>query len=213
MDIDLDLDLDLENALLEDNEGQETARSVSSFYDLCCPQATPEERAIFRQRADSLRQTTTDTLDDIGIAGQIPLAVIGLNGEYFGVDLGAVREFTHIRNLTSIPCCPNHIVGNMNLRGEIVTLVDIRSVLNLSSAPVKTGSKAVVIEVDDVVAGLPVEEVFDVMYLYPSDINSSPTSQGGEAFRGTTYYSDKVMSIIDLPKIIRQGSLVVNEEV
>ncbi len=207
---------EIENALPENNQGQEAARIISSFYDLCCPKATPEERAIFRRRADNLRQATTESSDVIGVTGQIPLAVIGLNGEYFAIDLDVVREFTHIRNLTQIPCCPNHIVGNMNLRGEIVTLVDIRTALNLSMAPVKTGSKAVVIEVDDVVAGLPVDEVFDVMYLYPSDVNSVPasvSSNSEESFRGTAPYFEKMLSIIDLPKIIKQGGLTVNEEV
>jgi purine-binding chemotaxis protein CheW len=198
---------------LEDNTIPETARIISNFYDLCCPNATPKERVVFRQRADNLRQAITE--EDSDVTGKIPIAVVSLNGEYFGIDLDVVREFTNVRNLTPIPCCPNHIVGNMNLRGEIVTLVDIRNTLNLPIAPVKTGSKAVVIDVDEVVAGLPVEEVFDVMYLHPLEMTTVPiaANSGSDAYlRGTAPYAEKMLSVLDLPKILTKSGLAVDEE-
>ena len=200
--------------LAEESESNETVKMISSFYNLCCPNATPEERAIFRRRADNLRQSNTEAISDF--TGQIPLAIIGLNDEYFGLDLEAVREFINIRNFTPIPCCPQHIVGNMNLRGEIVTLVDIRSALSLPLAATKTGSKAVVIEVDDLVAGLPVDEVFDVMYLHPKKINPVPVaveSGSNEYLRGTAPYFEKILSVLDLSKIISDRRLEVNETV
>jgi purine-binding chemotaxis protein CheW len=185
---------------------------INSFYVLCCPQATSEERAIFRERAENLSRSTESS----DFTGLIPLAVIGLNGEYFGLDLESVREFTNIRNFTPIPCCPPHVAGNMNLRGEIVTLVDIRSALNMPLAGVGTASKAIVIHVDDIVAGLPVDEVFDVLYLRSSDMLPVPAavhSNSNEYLRGTAPYFDKMLSILDLPKILTNGGLAVNEEV
>ena len=183
---------------------------ISSFYERCCPQAAPEARAVFRQRADNLRQLT----DSSDFTGLMPLAVIGLNGEYFGLDLEVVREFINLRNVTPIPCCPQHVVGNMNLRGEIVTLVDIRNVLKIPLA-CSTNSKAIVIQVDGVVAGLPVDEVFDVMYLRSSEVKHVPAAINGsdEFLRGTAPYSEKMLSILDLPKILTKGGLAVNEEV
>ncbi|HEY9781614.1 MAG TPA: chemotaxis protein CheW [Leptolyngbyaceae cyanobacterium] len=202
-----------QNDTLEDQfpENHHSTKSrIGSFYDLCCPNASPEDRKIFRERSENLRQATTNS----DFTGLMPLAVIGLNGEYFGLDLEVVREFTNIRNLTPIPCCPPHIVGNMNLRGEIVTLVDIRQALNLPSAADKV-SQAIVIRVDDVVAGLPVDRVFDVMYLHPKDVTPVPVavhSGSNEYLRGTAPYSEKMLSILDLPKIISKGELAVNDE-
>lgn len=183
---------------------------LSNFYELCCPAATGEEKAIFRQRAESLRTAAENSES----TGQLPVAVIGLNGEYFGLDLGLVREFTNIRHVTPIPCCPKHILGNMNLRGEIVTLVDIRGTLNLPLPDVNTASKAVVIQVDDIVAGIPVDRVFDVMYLHPSELTAPPTAVNGDEFlRGTAPYLGKMLSVIDLPNLLDRGGLVVNEEI
>ncbi len=177
-----------------------------------CPHATAEDRAIFRERSHNLMRST----EKEDLTGLIPLAVIGLSGEYFGLDLKLVREFTDIRKVTPVPCCPPHIVGNMNLRGEIVTLVDVRSLLNMPMLGAETTAKIMVVCVDDLVAGVTVDEVFDVMYLHPGQISPVPAavhSINDEYLRGTAPYGEKMMSLLDLPKMFNKGGMIVNEEV
>lgn len=176
-----------------------------------CPQATPEERAIFRERAANLILAS----DRQDITGLMSLAVVMLNGEYFGLDLSLVREFTDIRQITPIPCCGDFILGNMNLRGEIVTLVDIRQLLNLSGDGVNDVAKAMVVHLKDIVAGITIDEVCDVIYLQPSEIKAAPTSGhsgNNEYLRGTALYRDKILGLIDFHKIITEQELVVNQE-
>ena len=187
-------------------------RTYNGSERLFCPHATPEERATFKERAENLRRTT----ESEDFAGLIPLAVIGLNGEYFGLDLDTVREFTDISKITPIPCCPPHIVGNINLRGEIVTLVDVRGVLNLPIAAANQASKVMVVRMEDLVAGVTVDEVFDVMYLNPTEMMPVPAavhSINDEYLRGTAPYREKMMGVLDLPKILTKGGLTVDEEV
>lgn len=177
-----------------------------------CPQATLEERSIFQQRAENLMRAT----DQQDSSGLIPLAVVALNHEYFGLEMDIVREFTDIRKVTPIPCCPQHIVGNMNLRGEILTLVDIRSALKMSMNTLEMASKAIVVCINNLVVGVTVDEVFDVMYLNPSQIAPTPTSveaMNDGYLRGTAPYRGKIMSLLDLSKLLTQGDLIVNEEV
>lgn len=204
-------DPDAVEALAKKESSEQDSGIVSNFYSICSPNVTPKERAIFKERADNLRQLA----NDINSLKLIPLAVIGLNNEYFGLDLELVQEFTNIRNVTPVPCCPSHIVGNMNLRGEILTLVDIRSALNMPLAKTINGNKAVVVNIEDLVAGFPVDEVFDVMYLHPSAVTSLPVaaSDSEEYFRGTVAYSGSMLTILDLPKLLINKSLVVNEEI
>lgn len=183
---------------------------LNGFYAVFCPNATPEERAIFWERAENLRLPTESS----DFTGLMAVAVIGLNGEYFGLDLEVVREFINIRNITSIPCCPARIIGNINLRGEIVTIVDIRGALNMPIT-VSTASKAVVIHVDEEVAGVPIDDVFDIMYLCPSDLIPIHKMTGGryEYLQGTALYSEKILSILDLPKMLSKEVFTVNEQV
>ena len=192
---------------------KDQGKFISNFYERCCPNATGEERAIFHQRAQTLAQILSEETEKTG--EQIPLAIVSLEGECFGLDLAKVREFTKVSSFASIPCCPKHIIGNMNLRGEILTLVDIRPTLNLETSSVQTGSQAVVVEVDDIVAGLPVDEVLDVMYISSEEVDSVPIaiSANSEYFQGNTNYSEQIITILDLTKIMTEGELVVNQTV
>ena len=56
-----------------------------------------------------------------------------------------MREFTNITRVTPIPCTPPHIVGNLNLRGEILTLIDLSNFLQLNTALVNQRQKAMVV--------------------------------------------------------------------
>lgn len=198
------IELDYEQSL-------EFSGVISSFYESCCPNTTLQEQSIFKKRTDNLRQLGKDNTSN----ELISLAVVGLNNEYFGLDLELVQEFTNICNVTPIPCCPSHIVGNMNLRGEILTLIDIRSALNMPLTKTNDGAKAIVVNVEDLVAGFPVDEVFDVMYLHPSEVTSLPVAvnHNEKYLRGTVAYLGSILTILDLPKLLTNKSLVVNEEI
>lgn len=94
-----------------------------------------------------------------------------------------------------------------------MTLLDIRGPLNLAQTD-SSISKAVVIEVDDIVAGITVDQVLDVVYLTPSEISSMPTAipkQCQVFFQGATQYFQKTLSILDLSKILNQGGLIVDQ--
>lgn len=177
-----------------------------------CPEATPEERSIFQERAKNLRRS----IETQEFTGLLPLAIVGFNGEFFGVHLEIIREFTDIHNVTPIPCTPPHIIGNMNLRGEIVTLVDLRGLVNLPLEYSTPLSKAMIVQVNDVVIGIVVEGIFDVIYLKESEVKKIPTAvhlKQDEYLQGTAFYQDKMMSILNVTKIITQGELVIDEEV
>ncbi|HLO50949.1 MAG TPA: chemotaxis protein CheW [Kamptonema sp.] len=176
------------------------------------PHATPQEKAIFRERANNLR--LQEGLEDLAI-NKLPLAVIALRGEYFGLNLEVVREFTDIQKFTPIPCTPDYILGNMNLRGEIVTLIDISTALNIPNAA-SSLSKAIVVQIADIVAGIVADEVLDVIYLNSSELTAVPTalhSTNDEYLRGTAPYREKMMTILDLHKMLTKGGLVVDEEI
>ena len=118
-----------------------------------------------------------------------------------------------VRRVTPLPCCPPHIVGNMNLRGDIVTLVDIRNLLGLPPGG-PTAPKAVVVGMGETLVGIAVNEVFDVASLRPSDlIAAPPTAAAAEKYiKGTSPYGGRMMAVLDLRKILAEGELVVNEE-
>ena len=72
------------------------------------------------------------------------------------------------------------------------------------------------VQIADLVAGIVADEVLDVMYLNTSEITAVPAalhSANDEYLRGTASYREKMMSILDLHKMLTKGGLVVDEEV
>jgi purine-binding chemotaxis protein CheW len=77
------------------------------------------------------------------------------------------------------------------------------------------GSPAVVIQVDDIVAGLPVDRVLEMVSINSTDMTplSGILSNFGEKYiRGTAFFQEKILRVLDLPKLFSQGDLVVNEQ-
>jgi purine-binding chemotaxis protein CheW len=201
---------------LEPNNHTNTFTAIGSEILLTqkpvfCPNATLEETITFRERADNL----TLPPESQNLNNFITLAVFTLNENFFGINLEMVREFIDIHQVTPIPCVGAHIIGNMNLRGEILTLIDICGLLNLPLMGIANNSKAMVVEVEGIVAGLMVEEICDVMFsLNPRDIRTVTTaihSVNYEYLQGVVLYHEKIMSILDLPKIFFNGGLIVDE--
>jgi purine-binding chemotaxis protein CheW len=187
----------------------ESELKAADFYTLYCPTATDYERSVFQKRTEDLKRShehQSQTLTN-------PIAVLKLANEYLGLPLAWVREFISLAKINPIPCCPNHIVGNLNLRGEIVTLVDIKSMLNLNlngvdHQPFKN-VKAVIVQVGEIIAGIAVDDIHEILYSHESSVSTSQDNQ--HWVTGVTSYDQKLISILDLPALMRSDVLSVNE--
>ena len=181
---------------------------ATNFYEQYFPIASPQAKEILHQRAANLGKANTDSEANEVIS----LAIVRIDGDYFGLDLAIVREFTKIERVTAIPCCPERIIGNMNLRGEILTLIDIRQPLNLTVKSDRSLNKAVVVEVNDIVAGIAVEEVLDVVDFSPEELKPIPAAidpNTARYFKGMANYLNRPLNAIDLPKLLAQGAITV----
>jgi purine-binding chemotaxis protein CheW len=173
--------------------------------------AAGTELAELRERA---RRIATAP-EDRELRNLVSLAVISLNEEWFGVDLATVREFSEARQVTPVPCCPEHVVGAVNLRGEILTLVDVRQALQMPVPPERPASKLMVVQVGQLRAGVMVDAVLDVVHLDEADAAPVPYSVRSpieEHISGTAPYAGKMLAILDLSGIFSREDWIVNVE-
>jgi purine-binding chemotaxis protein CheW len=186
----------------------ESAANATAQFD-----PTAEAQEILRKRADTLK----DVAQKQESGSLKPIAVITLGGCLWGIDLEMIREFSDIQKVTPIPCCPSHIVGNSNLRGEILTLIDIREQFNLPSQQLSS-FRAMIVEIEDMTAGIVVEEVNDAMYLLrQQDITAVASHLDSDTdvqyLKGVAPYGAQTMKLLDLPQLFLKSSLVVDEAV
>jgi purine-binding chemotaxis protein CheW len=166
----------------------------------------PAEKAVFQRRAAMLMRKGKDET----LSGFRQVAVIDLGGEYFGIGLESVREFTRITNLTPLPNCPEHIVGNMNLHGNILTLIDIRPLLEMPPGRFGSSARVVVVSVEGITAGIAVDEIHDIASLSPSDVAPLPATARHaveSCAQGTARYGDGAMTILDIGRILGNEGL------
>ena len=169
---------------------------------------TSEALTVLRERAERLKQIDKIRQNSDNVKN---LAIVVLNREFFGVALENVIEFTNIEEVTPVPCCPPHIVGNMNLRGEILTVVDICRVLNLPPINLSKIQQLMVVEVDNLRVGLAIEKVQDTITIDEEEIDLVPAasySTHTEYFQGTLSYQQNIVSILDISHILNSNLIV-----
>ena len=116
----------------------------------------------------------------------VELACFGVNGQVYGVDVLQIREVVRWEAVTPLPKAPTLIEGVIDLRGDVVPVVDLGRALG--GAPVEESSQAriAVLEVDDMVFGLRVAVAVDVLSADAAQIGEPPalaTQSGYDAVR------------------------------
>lgn len=168
------------------------------------------ELEIFQSRAKQLAQTNTS----LATENLDAFAIVQLGQEYYAVAMSDVREFCHLRQFTPIPCCPGHIMGNMNLRGDILTLVDVRPILGLTIND--DLAEVMVVEADGLRVGIPVTQVWDVIYVNQADLLPLPVSArevNQDYCINAIQYHSYIASMLDITTLLTKGDLEVNENV
>jgi purine-binding chemotaxis protein CheW len=97
-----------------------------------------------------------------------------LGDETYGINVMQVQEVLRHTEIAPVPGAPDYVLGIINLRGNVVTVIDTRSRFGLSSCDITDNTRIVIIESDDQVVGILVDSVAEVVYLRSSEIDSAP---------------------------------------
>lgn len=104
-----------------------------------------------------------------------------LDGLFFGVEVKRVQEVIRYQEMTRVPRASRVVSGLINLRGQIVTAIDLRRRLELPDRPTDKRPMNVVVRTDDGVVSLLVDEIGDVQEVDPEAFERSPETLQGEA--------------------------------
>jgi len=102
------------------------------------------------------------------------LVTVVLGGQLLGIDVAQVQDVIRLGAVSPVPLAPRWIAGVMNLRGRIVTAIDLRARFGLSPRQDRAGSMCVVVEHLGEPYGLIVDDVGDVIDVDPEQIEANP---------------------------------------
>jgi purine-binding chemotaxis protein CheW len=119
---------------------------------------------------------------------------------FFGIEVCLVQEVIRYQEMTRIPLASNEIGGLINLRGQIVTAIDLRKRLGLPDRPAGKLPMNVVIRTDDAAVSLLVDEIGDVLEVEPDAFEIPPETLTGiarEVISGVYKLKDRLLLILD----------------
>jgi len=121
----------------------------------------------------------------------------------YGVPVEQVREVRDVQVVTPVPGAPNYVEGVTNLRGQIITVMDLRKRLNIEEME-GGGQKIIVIEMGKAAVGVVVDAVTEVSTIAGADIEKhvQATKKLESYVTGVGKQGDKLIVILDLAKII-----------
>lgn len=128
-----------------------------------------------------------------------------LDGHYFGVEVEKVQEVRHHSEMTRVPLTASVIEGLLNLRGQIVSAIDLRKRLELRERPAGERPKNVVVQTDDGVVSLLVDDIGDVIEVNEDSFEGPPEMLKGvarELVRGVHKLDGALLLVLDTEKAV-----------
>jgi purine-binding chemotaxis protein CheW len=108
------------------------------------------------------------------MSGTAHLVCFRIGRETYGVDIFSVREIVKAQEITSVPGTADYVLGIINLRGKIVSVVDLAQRLGLGRASVDRASRILVVDLDGFTVGFLVDAATEVLKLAPEAIEPAP---------------------------------------
>jgi purine-binding chemotaxis protein CheW len=128
-----------------------------------------------------------------------------LNDLFFGIEVEKVQEVIRFQETTRVPLAPRVVGGLINLRGQIVTALDLRRRLGLPERTEQQVSMNVVIRTDDGALSLLVDEIGDVVEVEQQDFEQPPDTLAGSArelIRGAFKLKNRLLLLLDTEKAV-----------
>lgn len=140
------------------------------------------------------------------VSDEIQLVIFRLADEEFGIQISQVKEIIRLQEITPMPKSPDFIEGVINLRGQIIAVMDLASRFGLAKAKRTDSTRIVVGEVADRIVGLVVDEVPEVLRIQESSIDPTPgileSQIHAEFIRGVGKLDDRLIIILEASRIL-----------
>ncbi|MGL5152063.1 MAG: chemotaxis protein CheW [Clostridium sp.] len=128
------------------------------------------------------------------------MVVFKLGNEHFAVETGRVQTIKEIMAITKVPKAPSYIKGLINLRGSIISLVDLNMLLNVDEK--ENHKNIIVLTVNGEEIGITVDKVDEVIDINEELVQSVDEASRQEYVKGIVNHGNKLLTIIDIDKLV-----------
>lgn len=135
--------------------------------------------------------------------------VFRLDNEEYGIDILRVKEIKEMMSVTRVPKAAHFVTGVINLRGEVIPVIDLRKKFNLKERDDNSNNRIIIVAVDDITVGLIVDTSSEVLEIRSDSIEEPPSGVGG-IDQGNIYgigkVGERLIILLDIVRIITNSA-------
>lgn len=132
-----------------------------------------------------------------------------LEDEFYGINVMQVQEVSRLSEIAPVPGAPSYVLGIINLRGNVVTVIDTRARFGLPPQDPTENSRIIIVEVSGHVIGMLVDCVAEVVYLHQSEIDTAPnvSDDSSRFIQGVCNRDKYLLILVDVNKLLDQEEI------
>jgi purine-binding chemotaxis protein CheW len=135
----------------------------------------------------------------------LQLVSFQIGSEEFGIDILMVQEIIRLIEITKIPNSPSYIEGIVNLRGKVISIIDLRVKLGIEKISPTNETRIIVVDIDSMIVGFLVDSVSEVLRIPKSITEAPPSIVNGldtEYITAVGKLEDRLLILLDLKKVL-----------
>ncbi len=128
-----------------------------------------------------------------------------LENEKYGINVMRVQEVLRMTEIAPVPGAPEYVLGIINLRGNVVTVIDTRKRFGLTETESDDATRIVIIEAENQVIGILVDSVAEVAELRTTEIETAPNVGNDESskyIQGVSNQQEELLILVDVNKLL-----------
>jgi purine-binding chemotaxis protein CheW len=137
----------------------------------------------------------------------LELATFYVGESLCGINILNIQEINKNVDITHVPQAPEYVVGVLNLRGRIVTVIDLGEKLDLSPININKENRNIIVDSQEEQIGLLVDSISDVLLARSDKIEPAPANLGGikgKFFKGVFKTEDKLIGVLDIEEVLKE---------
>jgi len=129
-----------------------------------------------------------------------------LGEEEYGVDILQVKTIERMMPITRVPKAPSFVEGVINLRGEIVPVIDLKKKFDLARSSITDNTRIIIVTLEDITVGMIVDSATEVIQLPQEAIEPAPSITGGidsNFLDGVGKIDGQLLILLNLSKVLK----------
>ena len=155
--------------------------------------------------AEIEQQPVENNENKVDVENSINLVTFKLGNNEYAIDIMQAKEIIKMEKITLIPNAPDYVEGVINLRGNIIPIVDLKKRFNLDENEEEKNTGIIIVKIDDVDMGIIIDAISKVVSIATSNIQPPPPMLSGigqKYIKGVAKLEDKLLVVLDLEKLI-----------